>query len=320
MKKIKYGVLSTANVGSRFINAIKESDMGSLHAVSSRDINKAKVMAEKYGNIKYYGSYEEICKDCDIDVIYVPTINKAHFDNVNLALDNNKHVVCEKPITLSENHTKKLFKKAKSKNLFLMEAQKSVFLPVTLKAKELIFSGEIGEIKFLDYKIFPGYPDFKWFFDRESGGGAITGSVSYIIHHSEFLLDSKVENYSGHSTYRGKEIDFQTNMNFKFENEVLLNGVISVLVKEKSMATIYGSKGKIEITDFWKADTLKIIKNTDETEIFNFPFNYEMVYEVNHINECIKKGLIESPVMTREMSLRGSKITENLRKVNINID
>lgn len=314
MEKINYGVLSSANVADRFINAIKESDIGNLYAVSSRDINKAKAMAKKYGDVKYYGSYEEICKDENIDIIYVPTINKAHFDNVNLALDNNKHVVCEKPITLSEKNTKKLFEKAKSKNLFLMEAQKAVFLPVTLKVKELIDSGEIGEVYYLDYKVFPDYPDFKWFFDKKSGGGVLTGSVSYIIHHSEFLLDSEITDFNGYSTYLNEEVEFQSNMNFKFENEVLLNGVISAIVKETSRATIYGSKGKIEIDDFWKTGSLRLIKDSSKTKNFHFPFNYEMVYEVNHVNECIKNGLIESPVMTADMSIRGSKITEELRK------
>lgn len=315
MEKIKYGVLSTANITERFLNAIKESDYGVLHAVSSRSVDKAKAMSEKYGNIKYYGSYEEICKDKDIDIIYVPTINKAHFENVNLALDNNKHVVCEKPITLKEEDTKIIYEKAKSKNLFLMEAQKAVFLPVNIKAKELIENGEIGEVRYLDYKLFPSYPGFKWFFDKESGGGALVGSVSYIIHHSEFILQSKIKSYSGHQTFLGEKIDLQSNISLKFQNEALLSGIISVLVKEESKVTVYGTKGKIEIKDFWKGDTLVLSKESNEkNETFNYPFNYEMVYEINHINECIKKGRIESPTMTGEKSIRGSKITEKIYK------
>lgn len=320
MDKIKYGVLSSASIAGRFINAIKESDNGVLHAVSSRDINKAKTMSEKYGHVKYYGSYEEICKDKDIDVVYVPTINKAHFENVNLALDNNKHVVCEKPMTLKEEDTKKIFEKAKSKNLFLIEAQKAVFLPVNIKAKKLIAEGEIGEVRYLDYKIFPSYPGFEWFFDKESGGGALIGSVSYIIHHSEFILQSEIKEYSGNLTFLSKNVDLQSNVNFKFKNEALLSGIISILVKEESKVTIYGTKGKIEIKDFWKGDTLILSKNLNKNnKTFNYPFSYEMVYEINHINQCIEKGMVESPIMTSEKSIRASRITEEIGKGNFNI-
>jgi len=93
---------------------------------------------------------------------------------------------------------------------------------------------------------------------------------------------------------------------------VLVSGRITTLVKAESEARIYGEKGMIIIKDFWKARLMTLKLYDGEEKILEFPVEYEMLYEVNHINDCIKNGLQSSPIMDSETSIATAEITENL--------
>lgn len=134
---IRYGILSTASIIDRFIAGVRESREGEVYAIASRTIEKAKDAAMRLNIEHYYGSYEELYKDENIDIIYIPTVNGLHYRDCQNALLHHKHVIVEKPFTLTSHEAKKLFDLAKEQNCFLMEAQKCVFLPTTLKLKEL---------------------------------------------------------------------------------------------------------------------------------------------------------------------------------------
>ena len=312
MEKIRYGILGTARIIDRFVAAVKNSDFGEVTAVASRDLDKARLRAEKLSVDKYYGSYEALLEDEAIDVVYVPTINHMHYANAKDALLHGKHVVLEKPMTLTKKDTEELFELAKEKGLFLMEAQKSVFLPVTLEAEKLIRSGVLGRLHLMDYSISIPNVDFKWFYDKNSGGGALLGSGSYILSHARKLLQEKFVSTLGMATIGETGIDTQCAFQLKSASGVLVSGRITTLVKAESEARIYGEKGMILIKDFWKARSLFIKLYDGDERSMEFPVDYEMIYEVNHINDCIRNGLLNSPIMDKETSIATAEIIENL--------
>lgn len=312
MGKVRYGILGTARIIDRFVAAVKDSDFGEVTAIASRDLEKARLRAEILSIEKYYGSYEELLNDEMIDVVYIPTINHMHYANAKDALLHGKHVVLEKPMTLTKKDTEELFILARDKGLFLMEAQKSVFLPVTLEAERLISSGVLGGIHLMDYSISIPNVDFKWFYDKKSGGGALLGSGSYILSHARKLLQEELVSYNGMATIGETGIDTQCTFHLKSVSGVLVSGRITTLVKAESEARIYGEKGMIIIKDFWKAREMLLKLYDGEERILDFPVEYEMIYEVNHINDCINNGLISSPIMDSETSIATSEIIENL--------
>lgn len=95
---------------------------------------------------KAYGSYAELVADPNVDIIYVATPHSHHFQNTMLALEANKHVLCEKAFTVTASQTRKLVETAKAKNLFLMEAVWTRYFPLSIKIRELIQSGAIGTV------------------------------------------------------------------------------------------------------------------------------------------------------------------------------
>lgn len=313
MEKVRFGILGTARIIDRFIGAVRKSEFGEISAIASRDLEKARLRAEKLSVEKYYGSYEELFRDEQIDVVYIPTINHMHYSNARDALLHGKHVVLEKPMTIKKKDTEELFRLAKEKGLFLMEAQKSVFLPVTLEAEKLIHSGVIGKVHLMDYTISVPKVDFKWFYDKNSGGGALLGSGSYIISHARKVLQEEFVSSHGMATIGETGIDTQCTLNLKSTSGVLVSGRITTLVQAENEARIYGEKGMLMIKDFWKARSMTMrLYEEEEDRVLDFPVEYEMIYEVNHIIDCIREGLLNSPVMDPETSINIAEIVENL--------
>ena len=143
---MNFGIIGLGNIANKFAKTLNEMNEN-LYAVASRDINKAKEFKEKYNSLKYYGSYEELYKDKNIDIIYIATPNNYHFQNAYDALKNGKNVICEKPFTTNPDEAKILYQYAKDNNLFIMEALWIRFLPSYKKIIEIIKDGIIGNIK-----------------------------------------------------------------------------------------------------------------------------------------------------------------------------
>ncbi|MFH5836336.1 Gfo/Idh/MocA family protein [Proteiniclasticum sp. C24MP] len=310
--KIKYGIMGTARIIDRFVGAVRASEMGEVRALASRSLEKARERADGLGINTAYGSYEELVKDPDIDVIYVPTINHAHKENAMLALENGKHVLVEKPMTLSEKDTRELFDFARKKNLFIMEAQKSLFLPVTNEVKRILENDEIGKVHLFEYSISIPEVGFRWFYDKKSGGGALYGSGNYILAHAMNLTEEKLTSATGHATLSDEGVDLQCAFVLKSQGGVLIEGKITTMVQSDSILRIFGEKGKIEIHDFWKAREATVEIYGEPVRTISHPVEFEMVYEVDHVNECLVKGLHESPVMKSHYSIESAKITDDL--------
>ena len=314
MKKLRYGIMGTASIIDRFVGAVRASGQGEVHALASRSLEKAREKGEKLNIGTCYGSYEEMVKDEEIDVIYVPTINHAHKENAMLALRSGKHVVVEKPMTLSEKDTRELFALAKEKKLFIMEAQKSLFLPVTLQVKEMLDQGLLGRVHLMEYRISVPEVGFKWFYDLPSGGGAVFGSGNYILAHSQYLLSDSFTSLRGMATLSEKGVDLQCMMMLKSSKGVLVEGKITTLIRADSELNIYGEKGRVRILDFWKARRALVEIRGEEVREIQVLIDYEMVYEVDHINSCILQGLTESPVMSERLSVESARLIDELWK------
>jgi predicted dehydrogenase len=118
-------------------------------AASSSSLSRAQDFLKKVrapASAKAYGSYAELVKDPDVDIIYVATPHSHHFQNTMLALEAGKHVLCEKAFTVNAAQAKKLVQTAKEKNLFLMEAVWTRYFPLSIKVREMVSSGEIGTV------------------------------------------------------------------------------------------------------------------------------------------------------------------------------
>jgi predicted dehydrogenase len=149
MDKVRWGVISTANIGiQRVLPGMLQSEICEIAAMSSRELSKAREAADSLGIPKAYGSYEDLLADPDIDAIYNPLPNHLHVDWSIKALEAGKHVLCEKPLGLDTKDARRLLDAAAEyPHLKVMEAFMYRFHPQWVSAKALVDGGSIGELK-----------------------------------------------------------------------------------------------------------------------------------------------------------------------------
>ncbi|KAG9036036.1 hypothetical protein FRB95_010036 [Tulasnella sp. JGI-2019a] len=160
---LRWGILGAGKISSSFVKdvlldpATRDVDdvCHKVSAIGSRDLNKAQKFIDGFvtgvarSDVKAYGNYEQVVTAEDVDAIYIGTPHTHHYDCTVLAFNAGKHVLLEKPATVNAAELRSLINIAKEKNVFFMEAMWTRFLPVTQAIKEVITSGELGELKIL---------------------------------------------------------------------------------------------------------------------------------------------------------------------------
>ena len=275
-----------------------------MTALSSRTLEKAEEKAKTWGIPKAYGSHEQLLQDKDVDIVYISAVNSAHYTWAKAALLAGKHVICEKPCTTTEIQTRQLFSLAKEKGLVLMEAQKMLFLPAVLAVKEAISSGKLGSVRMAEFNhsFYGSYNN--WMYDASLGGGPLLSSGIYVIELLQFLFGCCVESIDGHCTlHPGTEVEEQYVLTGRMENGVLFELKNSTACMLQNGAVFYGDKGYAQLPDYWKARSVTVTTK-EGTETKTFPCEHELVYEVRHVADCLRQGLLESPVVTGEFSTR----------------
>ena len=216
--KLRIGILSTASIVPRLIGAVRAAETllstdcfrgCTISAIASRDLEKARQKARLWNVPEAYGSYEDLINSPKIDIVYIATINSEHYRYAKLALEAGKHVLCEKPFTLDAAQARELFVLAREKGLFLMEMQKTVFLPVIRQIRELIQSGSFGRIIMADFS--SSYaPDYNgWFFDAAKGGGPLYGNAGYSLQLMQYLLNCYAAEWTGLCTRSSTGVEDQ---------------------------------------------------------------------------------------------------------------
>ena len=313
MEKVRYGILSAAQVVPRFVAGIKESAAGEVIAIASRSIEKAQKMAEELAIPLAYGSYEELCNNLEVDVVYIATYNKGHYQAAKLALSNGKHVLLEKPFTLKSAEAKELFALATEKQLFIMEAQKAVFLPISTQVKDIIQQGSIGEVKWVQAII--SYSDtshITWFDSLNAGGGVLRGTGNYPLHLLQFLLEQSITACEAVATKEVGCADTQCNLTLRFEGQIVANIFLTVQLDMPSKMVIYGQRGRIEIPEFWKSKQATIYYQNGTTEKLQTTHGSEFTFEIDHVNECILSGQQRSPIMTEKITVETVSCVEKI--------
>ena len=308
--QLRYGILSTSSIAPRFIAAVREGNAGTVVALSSRTLEKAREKAALWDIPTAYGSHEELLRDPNVDIVYISTVNSLHYRWAKAALESGKHVVCEKPCTITEAHSRELFTLAREKGLFLMEAEKMLFLPAILELKESIQAGKLGEIYMAELAHSFKATYNNWMFDREAGGGPLLSSGIYAVQLLQFLF-GEIETIQGIKSSMDDGVEWQYVLSGATRSGVLYSIKNSTRAVLDNNARIFGTKGWVEIPEYWKARSVTYhIDGQEETK--QFPCQYELVYEAVHIAECMAQGLLTSPVVTQEITAGGIAALERV--------
>ena len=311
--QLRYGILSTSSIAPRFIAAVRAAGAGEIVAVSSRSLEKAREKAAQWEIPKAYGSHAELLEDGEVNIVYISSVNAQHYPLAKTALEAGKHVVCEKPCTTASAHTRELFALAREKGLFLMEAEKMLFLPAVIEVKNRIAAGELGQIHMAEFSHSFAASYNTWMFDKSAGGGTLLSSGIYAVQLLLWLFGS-MESIRGVKSALEDGTEWQYVLSGAMENGVLFNIKNSTRAILDNTARIFGSKGYVEIPEYWKARKAVFHLAGQESEAVAFPCEHELSYEAEHIAMCMENGWITSPVVTEELSVAGIAALEQVEE------
>ncbi len=189
-QKLRFGVLSTANIGlHKVIPAMQQGELTTVAAIASRDGNKAKEAAGALDIPKAYGSYEELLADPEIDAIYNPLPNQLHVPWTTKAAEAGKHVLCEKPLSMTVAEAKSLLDVRARTGVKICEAFMIRSFPQWLRLRQLLEEGRIGELRsvvgfFSYFNINPANIRNR----LETGGGGVYDIGCYCIHAARYAF------------------------------------------------------------------------------------------------------------------------------------
>lgn len=250
MRKIRWGVISTANIAmSEVIPAMQQGKYCEITAISSRNLEKARLAAEQLGIPKAYGSYEELLSDPEIEAIYNPLPNHLHVPWSIKALQAGKHVLCEKPLGLDAADARRLLDAARRHpHLKVMEAFMYRHHPQWKLAQQLVKKGEIGEVRSVHtfFNYFLADPD-NVRNKSDIGGGGLLDVGCYAVSLSRLIFEGEPRR-----AFAALDLDPQ------FNTDRLASGILefeqgnatftcATQLSDFQQVNILGTQGRVEI-------------------------------------------------------------------------
>jgi predicted dehydrogenase len=293
MKKLRWGFLSTARINRALMPAIKASKGSELAAVASRSLDTARAYAAEYHIPKAYGSYDALLADPDIDAIYNPLPNNLHAEWTIRAAQAGKHILCEKPLALSLAEVDAMTEAARRNNVVLMEAFMYRHHPKTLKIRELIAAGEIGEVRLIEGSFcftLERPDDIRW--KPEQGGGALWDVGCYPVSYSHMLAGCAPVEVFGRQKLSPSGVDVTFAGQLRFPNGILSQISASFELPSQQEMIIRGSRGAIHVSmpfNPTQANSFTVIKKDSEKE---YKFKAQELYlgEVQNMESAIREG------------------------------
>ncbi|GGF96487.1 Gfo/Idh/MocA family protein [Paenibacillus abyssi] len=251
-KKLRWGILGCASIAIRsVIPGIQESETGEVAAIASRELSKAQETAAKLGIPKTYGSYEELLADDSIDAVYIPLPNHLHMEWTIRAAEAGKHVLCEKPIALNAAEAQRMVEACAAAGVHLAEAFMYRHHPRYDRIKEIIQSGEIGEIRGIHGAFTFNNASNKTNvrYRKDWGGGSIYDVGCYPISAARMLLEAEPEAVTVHALLSPEHdnVDMMASGIVEFPNAVGLTFDCGMWAAFRNTLEVLGTDGIIEV-------------------------------------------------------------------------
>ncbi len=315
MPKIKWGILSTADIGqTQVIPAIKRSSYGEVTAIASQS-QRAKDVAISLEIPKAYDSYEELLADPEIDAVYIPLPNHLHAKWTMEAAKAGKHVLVEKPAALTEAETIEMMNACERYDVKMMEAFMYQFHAQHKRVKDIIKTGEIGEVKYMyaSHSFLLRDDEGNIRLSSEKGGGALYDVGCYNIHAIRHILGAEPVEIMGFADLNNPYgVDLTTTANMKMDNGVNAMFDCSFEMTNRNEYRVVGTLGEIISRNAYRPDLVGhqgelLVKSGGETRKEVIMCDQYMM-QVDHFAECILNN--QTPAYTPLNTVQNMKVIE----------
>ena len=290
-QKIGWGLIGPGRFAQQFAAQLREVPRANLIAVASRNLDRSKAFAEEFGFKRAYGDYESIFSDEEVDIIYIVVPHTFHRQLAEQAIHSDKAVLCEKPLTPTAEDTRNLISLAKDKDVFLMEAMKTGFLPAIRKAKQWIEEGAIGTPQILKADFcFLGSQDPK---DRllnpDLAGGAILDVGIYPLYLAQNLFGD-FEEIRAAGSLAETGVEHTVSMAGKHQNGATSAMTCSFNSAVAMDAVVLGTEGEIRIPKFHAAVEAELLQDGKLMEKINDDGGGKLRGEIEAVTDSLLAG------------------------------
>lgn len=312
----KIGIMGTGIIAATMADTINQMKEVKLFAVASRTLDKAQQFQKKYRCIKAYGSYEELVKDPEVDLVYIATPHSRHYEDSLLCLKNHKPVLCEKAFMANAKQAKDIIEYAQKEKVFITEAIWTRYLPFLSVIKKELASGIIGKPCALTGNLGYMISQIKRLTDPNLAGGALLDVGVYPLNFASMIFGDQIADITSKCTYTKTGVDETDSMTLTYKDGkmAVLNCTMNGISDRKGI--IYGEKGYMIVENINNYESLEIYDDTHEMikhlEREKQISGYE--YEVEASFKAIEQGKLECDEMSHAETIKMMEIMDELRK------
>lgn len=314
----RIGIIGCGTMAAKMVDSIKDLEDVKVVAVASRDKSRAgKFVKANCPDAKALGSYEQMTRQKDIDLVYIANANTFHYENAIMCVKNHMNVLVEKPFTMSRGEADSIFTEAKNRGVFVCEAMWTSFMPLHKKMMSWINEGRIGAVRYIQSNLGYNIKNVKRITDPSLGGGAYLDLGVYPTNLAVSVLGENLEPASvyAHRYSTGVEEDISYTLELPNDGAMAVAYVTVSAVTDRD-GSVVGENGYIKITN---------INDYEKIELFNA--HGELVdsatkeglnsYAVEILSciDAIKKGFIQCPEMPWHKTAAIATINDKIRSM-----
>lgn len=316
MSNFLWAILGPGGIARAFAKDLAHLDGHSIGAVGSRSLSNAENFAAEFGG-KAYGSYEELVNDPSIDAVYVATPHPAHHDNVIMALNAGKPVLCEKPFSVNAVQAQAMVDAASKNQVALMEAMWARFLPHYAKVREIVASGALGQILSIhaDHGQRLADRDIARLVEPSLAGGALLDLGIYPISFAHMILGNPTSITSS-AVMTDKGVDAQSSMIFSYKDGAQAVLTTTMMEQTPCRAVVAGLNGWLEIDrTFYNPASMRVVMNDGTvTEYPNTYFGHGLREQAESFKQLVQAGRLESEILTWQDTVDIMKSMDTVRQ------
>jgi predicted dehydrogenase len=314
---LRWGILGPGGIAQAFANDLVLNGL-TVQAVGSRRPDAAAAFAAKYNVPNVHGSYEDLVADPEVDVIYIATPHPFHAAQALLALEAGKHVLVEKPFTLTGPEAEAVTIRARELGLVVLEAMWTRFLPHMVRIREILAEGTLGELRSIvaDHtQNLPSDPAHR-INALELGGGALLDLGIYPISFASAVFGTPAQ-VTASATFRDTGADASVATIFTYDDDRIATTFSASDAHGPNVASVIGTEGRIDIDSVWYSASSFTVYNNANDVLESYTSNVVgrgMQFQAFELERLVAEGELESEVLTHAETVSIMHTLDDIRR------
>jgi len=316
MDTIRWGILGTGSIARKFAQGLRALPDARLVAVGSRRQETADAFGREYDAPNRHASYEALAHDPDVDAIYVATPHSLHRDNTILCLEAGKPVLCEKPFAINDAEAREMVACARERQVFLMEAMWSRFLPAIVELRRLLAEGVLGELQMLtaDFGFRAGSANPRSrLFNPELGGGALLDVGVYPVSLASMIFGTP-RRATSLACIGETAVDEHAGIVLSYDAPRMAVLYTSIRTTTPQEAYVLGANGSIRVDKPWWVPKSLTVSVGEPEQIPCTYVGNGYNYEAAEVMSCLREGRLESEIMPLDETVSIIQTLTELRR------